>query len=215
MASMVQSEERKPFVLGVTGNIACGKSTIMQMLSDLGAETIDADKVYHRLIEPDRPLWQSLIDHFGADILMPDGEIDRRKLGGVVFRDAAALQELERITHPAIRRAVLERIAESTASVVAIDAIKLIEGGFDQFCDQVWLVTCLPDAQRDRLMRRNGLSEVEADQRIAAQPPLEPKIARADLIIDNSGSLESTTCQVHRAWDHLPPNANGTPCLGG
>jgi dephospho-CoA kinase len=212
---MVQSEERKPFVLGVTGNIACGKSTIMQMLSDLGAETIDADKVYHRLIEPDRPLWQSLIDHFGADILMPDGEIDRRKLGGVVFRDAAALQELERITHPAIRRAVLERIAESTASVVAIDAIKLIEGGFDQFCDQVWLVTCLPDAQRDRLMRRNGLSEVEADQRIAAQPPLEPKIARADLIIDNSGSLESTTCQVHRAWDHLPPNANGTPCSGG
>ncbi|HET8523603.1 MAG TPA: dephospho-CoA kinase, partial [Thermomicrobiales bacterium] len=201
---MVQSEERKPFVLGVTGNIACGKSTIMQMLSDLGAETIDADKVYHRLIEPDRPLWQSLIDHFGADILMPDGEIDRRKLGGVVFRDAAALQELERITHPAIRRAVLERIAESTASVVAIDAIKLIEGGFDQFCDQVWLVTCLPDAQRNRLMRRNGLSEVEADQRIAAQPPLEPKIARADLIIDNSGSLESTTCQVHRAWDHLP-----------
>lgn len=215
MASMVQSEERKPFVLGVTGNIACGKSTIMQMLSDLGAETIDADKVYHRLIEPDRPLWQSLIDHFGADILMPDGEIDRRKLGGVVFRDAAALQELERITHPAIRRAVLERIAESTASVVAIDAIKLIEGGFDQFCDQVWLVTCLPDAQRDRLMRRNGLSEVEADQRIAAQPPLEPKIARADLIIDNSGSLESTTCQVHRAWDRLPPNANGTPCSGG
>jgi dephospho-CoA kinase len=208
---MAQSTKDRPFVLGVTGNIACGKSAVLQMLADLGAEPIDADKVYHELIEPDRPLWRSLIRHFGDDILTQDRQIDRRKLGGLVFGDPAALAELERITHPAIRDAILHRIAESASPVVAIDAVKLIEGGFDQFCDQVWLVTCSPDEQRERLMRRNGLSPAEADQRIAAQPPLEPKIARADLIIDNSGRLESTLAQVSAAWRRLPFHANLSP----
>jgi dephospho-CoA kinase len=205
---MVQFQGHRPFVLGVTGNIACGKSTVMQMLADLGADTIDADKVYHGLIEPDCPLWQALVSHFGDDILTPERAIDRRKLGGVVFSDPAALVELERITHPAIRDAILQRIAGSSSPVVAIDAIKLVEGGFDQFCDQVWLVTCLPDEQRERLMRRNSLSAAEADQRIGAQPPLGPKLARADFVIDNSCSLESTAAQVHQAWQRLPFNAN-------
>jgi dephospho-CoA kinase len=205
---MVQPQEHRPFVLGVTGNIACGKSSVLQMLGDLGAETIDADKVYHELIAPNRPLWKTLVNHFGDDILAPDGAIDRRKLGGIVFSDPAALAELERISHPAIRDAILQRIAQSSSRVVAIDAIKLIEGGFDQFCDEVWLVTCSPDEQRSRLIHRNGLSRAEADLRIAAQPPIEPKIARADLVIDNSGRLESTTAHVHDAWRHLPFNAN-------
>jgi dephospho-CoA kinase len=201
---MTESGKTQPFVLGVTGNIACGKSAVLQMLAELGAETIDADKVYHALIEPDCPLWQSIIHHFGDALLSADRQIDRRKLGALVFSDSAALAELERLTHPAIRVAILHRIAETSAPVVAIDAVKLIESGFDQFCDRVWLVTCTLDEQRTRLMRRNGLTLEEADRRISAQPPLALKIDRADLIIDNSGSLEATTAQVLRAWQHLP-----------
>lgn len=190
----------RPYVIGVTGNIACGKSTVLRALGRLGAETIDADIVYHELIAAGRPLNQALVDAFGPTVRSADGAIDRRALGKIVFSDPAALSNLDRLTHPAVRAAVLDRIAASRAAVVAVDAVKLVESGFAEFCDDVWVVICKPEQQRERLMRRNGLSAEEAARRISAQPALEPKLARANAVIDNSGDEAETVTQVEQRW---------------
>lgn len=194
----------RPFVIGVTGQIACGKSTVLGILAELGATTIDADRVYHELIRPGQPLWQTLRDHFGERIIGADGAIDRRALGSIVFGDPNALTDLERLTHPAIFDAVLDRIDKSTTAVVAIDAVKLVGSAMESLCDRIWLVECDPAAQLDRLMRRNGLSEDEARRRVAAQPALASLRARADLVIDNSGDVASTRAQVEQGWRNLP-----------
>lgn len=197
-------QKNRPFVIGVTGAIATGKSTVLAMLAELGADTIDADRLYHELIAPGTPLNTALADRFGAGIVAPDGTIDRRALGVIVFSDPTALQDLDRITHPAVISAARDRIASSAAAVVAIDAVKLVESGMDALCDRVWVVTCDDASQLARLQARNALSIDEARRRIAAQPPLEPKLARADLVIDNSGDRESTRAQVAVAWARLP-----------
>jgi dephospho-CoA kinase len=190
----------RSFVIGVTGNIACGKSLVMSFLAELGAETIDADKVYHRLIEPHAPLWVAIRERFGPTIVRDDEQIDRAALGRIVFSDPRALADLDALTHPAIVAEIRSKIARSAAKVIAVDAVKLIESGLDQDCDSVWLVVCDPEIATDRLMRRNGHSHADASARVAAQPDIAPKRARADVIIDNSGSREETLRQVHAAW---------------
>jgi dephospho-CoA kinase len=200
---VTEAAARRPFVLGVTGDIACGKSTVLAMLAERGAMTIDADAVYHALIAPGQPLWRALRERYGAEILAPDGGIDRRALGRIVFADPAALADLDALTHPAVVAAVRERIAVADAAVVAVDAVKLVESGLADACDRVWLVTCAPEQQVARLMARNGLSREEAERRVAAQPPLGPKLARADTIIANGGTLGETQAQVEAAWDSL------------
>jgi dephospho-CoA kinase len=190
----------RSFVIGVTGNIACGKSTVLGALAELGAETIDADAVYHELIAPKRPLWQALVACFGDRIVAPDGKIDRRALGAIVFADPARLAELDALTHPAVVAAVRARIAESAARVLAIDAVKLVESGLGADCDQIWLVECEPEQQVARLMARNGLTRDEAARRVAAQPPLDEKRRLSDVVIDNSGTVAATRKQVERAW---------------
>ena len=197
------TERGRPFVIGLTGNIACGKSTVLRLLAGLGAETIDADAVYHELIAPEAPLWRALRDRFGDSIVAPDGSIDRRALGGIVFADPAALADLDALTHPAVVAEIRRRIAMSESAVVAVDAVKLIESGLDATCDRVWIVTCGREQQIARLMARNGWSREEAERRVDAQPPLTPKLARADLVIDNRGAPEETRCQVEPAWDAL------------
>jgi dephospho-CoA kinase len=194
----------RPFVIGVTGNIACGKSTVMGRLQDLGAETIDADRVYHRLIEPGTPLTKSIADRFGRDVLNDDGGIDRAALGRIVFRDPSALADLERITHPAIAAEIANAVSSSAATVLAIDAVKLIEGGLRTLCDRVWLVICDEGTQASRLMARNGLSREDALRRIAAQPPVQPKLRLADAVIDNSGMEDETLKMVDQLWAALP-----------
>lgn len=194
----------RPYVIGVTGSIACGKSTVLRALAALGADAIDADLVYHELIAAGQPLNQALIEAFGAGVRGADGIVDRRALGAIVFSDPTALARLDRLTHPAVRAAVLDRIAASSALVVAVDAVKLVESGFADLCDEIWVVTCEPKQQRERLMRRNGISAEEADRRIAAQPPLEAKLARATAVIDNRGSEADTVAQVERRWRGLP-----------
>lgn len=198
------SPDSGPFLLGVTGNIACGKSTVTRMLSELGAEAIDADTVYHELIVPDAPLWQALVARFGDRILAPDRQIDRRALGAIVFADPAALADLDALTHPVVLAEIDRRVAASEAKVVVIDAVKLIESGHADGCDQVWLVTCDPEQQIERLVHRNGLSQAEAQRRVAAQPELAAKLARADTVIDNSDCVEATRAQVEAAWRVLP-----------
>jgi dephospho-CoA kinase len=190
----------RPFVIGVTGNIACGKSLVMSCLAELGAETIDADRVYHRLIEPHAPLWFAVRERFGRAVVRDDQQIDRAALGRIVFSDPRALADLDALTHPAIVAEIRSMIARSTADVIAVDAVKLIESGLDQDCDAVWLVICDPRIAIERLMRRNGLSHDDASARVAAQPSLAPKRARADVIIDNSGSREEARLQVQSAW---------------
>ena len=196
-----------PFVIGVTGNIACGKSLILSYLAELGAETIDADKVYHRLIEPQMPLWRALCDRFGPEIFRADGTIDRPALGKIVFSDPSALADLDALTHPAVVAEIRTMISRSAAPVVAVDAVKLTESGLDRDCDAVWLVSCEPDVAIERLMARNGLTHADAAARVAAQPDITAKRARADTIIDNSGGRESTREQVISAWSALRLNS--------
>lgn len=195
---------RRPYVIGVTGNIACGKSLVLDTLAKLGAETIDADRVAHEVMAPGTPTAERVIAAFGEEIRGPDGGINRRALGAIVFRDPDKLALLDSLAHPPTVAAIRERVAASTAAVVAIDAIKLFEAGVAEDCDEVWVVTCTPEQQVERLMRRNGFDREEALRRIQAQPPQEEKVRRADRVIDNSGTVENTVAQVKAAWDALP-----------
>jgi dephospho-CoA kinase len=205
MATLPGVERRAdtPYLIGVTGNIACGKSAVLARLAEHGAETIDADRVVHALMEPGEVVWSAVREAFGAGVIAPDGRIDRRALGAIVFADPAQLARLEGLTHPAVRARILAQIADAGrrgVKVVAIDAIKLYEGGLAESCDETWAVTCDPAQQLARLMARNGFDEAEARRRIAAQPPQAEKVARADLTIDNSGTLDATRAQVDAAW---------------
>ena len=188
-------------LIGLTGNIACGKSTVLRQLSALGAYTIDADMRVHEILMRGAEAYSPVVEAFGQSILGEDGEIDRRALGRIVFADPEALRKLESITHPIVRNVIEQEIEASGAGVVVLDAIKLIESGWADRCDQVWVVTCEPRQQLERLMRTRGYTRDEAQMRIESQPPQEDKIARADLVIDNSRSLEDTRRQVREAWE--------------
>lgn len=182
------------------------------MLRELGATVIDSDLVYRELVGPGQPLLATLVERFGPDIIAADGTLNRPALGAIVFSDPLALADLDRLTHPAVIAEVDRRVAAISSGVVVLDAVKLIESGHADRCDAVWVVTTSPDEQVTRLMKRNTLSAVEARRRVAAQPPLEEKLARADVVIDNSGTIEQTREQVERAWQNLPLSAtNATP----
>lgn len=188
------------FTLGVTGNIASGKSTVTGMLAELGATVIDSDLVYRELVGVGTPLLARLAERFGDAIVADDGSLDRGALGAIVFSDPRALADLDRITHPTVIAEVDRRVASIADGVVVLDAVKLIESGHADRCDAVWVVVTDPDEQVTRLMKRNSLSAEEARRRVAAQPPIEAKLARADLVIENSGSRDETRKQVERAW---------------
>jgi dephospho-CoA kinase len=191
------------YVIGLTGNIATGKSTVLRMLQRLGARAIDADALVHELMEKGTPVWQAVVQEFGQSILGSDGSINRKKLGSVVFADEAALRRLEALVHPAVIARTEELIESSQEPVVVIEAIKLIEAGVDKTCDALWVVTCSKEQQLARLVKQRGLTEEEARQRIEAQPPQEAKLALADVVIDNSGSPDETWRQVEREWDRV------------
>lgn len=191
------------FVLGVTGNIASGKSTVVRRLVEHGAIGIDADIVYRELVGPGQPLLQRLVEQFGEGIVAADGSLDRAALGRIVFSDPEKLRELDELTHPAVIAEIDRRVDAITSGVVVIDAVKLIESGHADHCDQVWVVTIDTEVQMTRLMERNRLPAEEARRRIEAQPPMAPKLARADRVIDNSGTLEETMAQVDAGWREI------------
>lgn len=190
----------RPWLIGVTGNIACGKSTVMERLAELGATVIDGDAIYREMTGPDSALVRTLAREFGQQIVAADGSLDRPALAGIVFSDPDALRRLDRLTHPPIVAEVLRRTALAPTPVVATEGIKLIESGLGDRCDEVWVVTCDLDQQRARLMRRNGLTRTEADRRIASQSPAREKIARADVVLANDGAVDDLREQVDRAW---------------
>ncbi len=194
-----------PSILGLTGNIACGKTTVGQMLLELGAAAyVDADAVVHGLYLPGKPLVARLVEAFGRGILDGDGGVDRKKLGEIVFGDREKLRKLESIVHPAVQEALIEQLRLMPIDGVGVlDAIKLVESGYAPLCHAVWLVECRPETQLRRLMRTRGLTEAEAVARLAAQPPMEPKRAAATEIIVNEGSLDDLRRQVSAAWERF------------
>lgn len=197
------------YVIGLTGDIATGKSTVARLLHELGAEVIDADRVVHALMEPGSAVWDAIRCTFGPQVIRSDGTIDRRKLGSIVFGDLRALLELEAIVHPAVRATLQERLEQmpwrpEPPRVVVIEAIKLVEGGLVGLCDALWVVVAPREVQIERLMRARKLTAEEAAERIGAQPPLESKLAMADVVIVNDGSLEHLRRQVRRAWAEIP-----------
>lgn len=200
------------YLIGLTGNIGCGKSTVVGMLAARGAQIIDADTVTRQVMEVGQPAYQRIAEVFGEKILQrPNGPIDRPALGRIVFGDQAALKTLESIVHPATRETILDWLRQRDATaetgqrrdVAVVDAIKLLEAGYPAFCDAVWVVACDETEQIRRLVELRGMSEADARQRIAAQPPQSAKIAVADVVIDNSGSLDATERQVAAAWERI------------
>jgi dephospho-CoA kinase len=202
------------FLLGLTGNIACGKSTVGRLLQErYTADYIDADALIHALYAPGTPETQAIAERFGPDLLTENGTIDRRRLGDRVFGDAAALRELEQILNPGVRRAIETRIADSAAAVVVLDAIRLIEAGLAARCDAVWVVICNPDDQARRLQASRGFSAEQAALRIAAQTSQDEKTRHATVVIHNDGTLRDLEEAVEQAWQVsvAPQGAQSSP----
>jgi len=197
------------YLIGLTGNIGTGKSTVAAMLACMGARVIDADRVAHTVMRAGTAVHARIVAAFGEAVLAPDGDLDRRRLGALVFADADALARLEEIVHPATRAEINRLVRESEARVVVVEAIKLIEAGMAEDCYSVWVVTSTRQQQLERIDVARGLSHAEAELRVSAQPTPEAKIARADVLIDNSGSLERTWAQVQAAWERIPAWAGG------
>lgn len=193
------------YVIGLTGNIATGKSVVRKMLEHLGAYGIDADALGHRAIARDAPGYKPVIDTFGKWILGSDGQIDRTKLAKVVFADPDALVQLEAIVHPLVRQAVDILIRRSTQKVIVVEAIKLLEGPLRQACDTIWVTYAQKPTQISRLTQKRGLSTAVAHQRVNSQPPQEEKVSAANTVIQNESSFEDTWQQVTTAWKILFP----------
>jgi dephospho-CoA kinase len=188
------------YLIGLTGNIATGKSTVANMLRELGATVIDADALTHELQRQGTDTYAAIVATFGTGILNAAGEIDRRALGSIVFADAEKLKQLEAIMHPAIAFESQRRIIEAPTPIIVYEAIKLIEAGRAGMCDALWVVTAKYEVQLDRLMRDRNLSEAEARTRIEAQPLQTEKIKFATVVIDNNGLLEETRQRVETAF---------------
>jgi dephospho-CoA kinase len=189
------------FLLGLTGNIACGKSTVGQLLADRhGADYVDADRIVHTLYLAGTPETRAIAVRFGSDLLRDDGTIDRRLLGDRVLGDAGALRDLENLLQPGIRSAIESRLASSQADVVVLDAIRLIEAGLVERCQAVWVVTCERAAQIERLMASRSMTEAQATLRVDSQRPIEEKLRFATDVIENRGSLDDLSAQVDAAW---------------
>jgi dephospho-CoA kinase len=198
-------------VIGLTGNIATGKSVVRRMLEHLGAYTIDADTLSHRAIAKGAPGYQPVVDAFGTFILDASGEIDRVKLGRLAFKDPDVLKDLEAIVHPLVEHAVDLMIKRANQHVIVIEAIKLLEGNLVSECDTVWTTYAPELVQKARLMQKRGMTEEEAIQRIQGQPPQEVKLAAANVVIQNAGSFENTWKQVVAGWKVISPIGDTSP----
>ncbi len=194
-----------PRILGITGNIACGKTAVGQMLLDMGAERyIDADAVVHRLYLSGQPIAVQVAAAFGLGVLAPDGNVDRSALGAIVFHDPEAMRLLESIVHPAVGQAIAQELASvSPTGVAIIDAVKLLEGGSGALCQSKWMVVCPEEQELARLMARSRVSREEALARLRAQPPVADRLSLVDEVIDNGGSLEETRRQVEAAFERF------------
>lgn len=203
----------RPVVIGLVGPIASGKSTVAAMLRRRGVQVIDADRVYRSLLTPGSHLSHQIIDHFGPAVTRGNGEIDRSALAEVVFRNPAALEELERITHPSVVQMIRQEIEQSPDPVIAVEAVKLVQAGLLQDVNALWHVIADPGVRTRRLVARSGLDWDEAQNRVRAiADPLPPDI-RPDAVIDTTAGIESTERAVDYALNsvvaRLPAHQGG------
>lgn len=188
-------------LIGLTGNIATGKSAVRSMLVQLGAIAIDADEVARAVVQPGQPSLREIARTFGPDVLHSDGSLNRRALAEIVFHNPQKLRALEDITHPAVRVEIAQRLAAlAPGCIVVLEAIKLLESGWRTHCEEIWTTTCAPAVQLQRLMASRGMSEAEAHMRIDAQPPQAKKVDAADVIIDSNRPLAEMQAQVEQEW---------------
>lgn len=194
-------------VIGVTGGVGTGKSTVAGMFRRLGAVVLDADALVHAAMAPRHPAWRRIVRAFGKGILNADRTINRRRLAALVFADAQHRRQLERILHPQVLRDLAQRVRtlrrQGSARAVVLDVPLLLEVGAQRVVDAVVVVTATADVQRRRLQRKFGWSAAEIRARIKAQWKLSAKVALADEVIDNSDGVETTRRQVERIWKHL------------
>ncbi|WP_371361403.1 Dephospho-CoA kinase [Sporomusa rhizae] len=193
-------------LIGLTGGIASGKSTVSKMLTQLGAFIVDADKISREVVMPGKPVWQKIVDRFGTTIANQQGEIDRKQLGKIIFSDSKAKADLEKITHPYIEESANLAIADAEKrgyDTIVLDAPLLIEVGWHTKVDVVWVVFVDEQTQRNRLMARDNISCEDAAVRINAQLALRQKLRYADVVIDNTENIEKTHQQVIQAWQKL------------
>jgi dephospho-CoA kinase len=194
-------------LLGVTGGIASGKTTVARMLEELGAPIIDFDLLSRIVVEPGKPAWQDIVSFFGEQVLLPDQTLDRKKLSEIVFRDMEKRKKLEGFTHPRIHgefvRLVKEHTAGNPAAIIQVVIPLLIEANLQSLFHKLLLIYIPQESQIQRVMERDGISRKMAQSILAAQLPIDEKRAYADYIIDNSGSLEETKKQVQEVWQEL------------
>jgi len=202
--------------IGLTGGVACGKSTVAKMFADLGAQVVDADSIAHDLYRPGQDVYQELVKRFGREIVKPNGEIDRAKLAAAAF-DGGRVEELNKIVHPAVIRQqdrwIRELAARDPHAVAVVEAALIFEAGVKDHFDKIMVVSCKPAQKVTRFAERTGRNEADAradvDRRTKAQIPDDEKARRADFVIDNSGSVEETRHQVERIYAELKVLASG------
>ncbi len=194
---------QKPFVIGLTGNIASGKSVIRNYLANFGACTIDADLTAQDSYLPGTPAYHAILDHFGEDLCLADGQINRSKLGRIVFSDPAQMRLLEEIVHPYVNQAIAEQVERCSRPILVVEAIKLLESQVVTQCDQIWTAAADKQVRFERLVENRGHSESLAWSKINSQPPQEEKIARSDSVIWTDGTFEETFQQTIAAISKL------------
>jgi dephospho-CoA kinase len=196
-------------LVGLTGGIGSGKSTVARMLEERGAVVFDADLLAREAVEPGTPGHTAVIERFGADVLAPGGELDREALASIVFADPSARRDLEQIVHPEVRRLFAEgsEAYHDTERIVVFSAPLLVESGMHTAFEILVVVSATVATQIERLMRQRGMSEAAIRARIDAQAPLEDKAAVADFLVDNGGTLAELESQVERLWHDLSARA--------
>ena len=191
-------------VLGLTGGIGTGKSEVTRALAGLGASVIDADRVGHEAYRPHQGIWQEVVQAFGEEILSPDGEVDRKALGAIVFSQPDARAKLNGIMHPWMAKEIERRIdqmRQDGVEVVVLEAALLIEAGWQGLVDELWVTTADEEEAVTRVSLRSGLSEEQVRGRMATQMPVAEKIRQADVVIDNSGNLGGLQRRVAQEWN--------------
>lgn len=195
-------------IIGLTGGIASGKSTVSRILQELGAQIIDTDQLARQVVAPGQPAYREIVATFGRQILQADGSLNRRALGRIVFNDAAARERLNAIIHPRIRELAAKQIEawrqKDPEAVIVIEAPLLLEAGMDAQVDVIWVVTAPQALRLERIRRRDKLSREEAESRLRSQKAGEAeRLKRATVVIDNSGDLQATRAAVLAAWQDL------------
>lgn len=201
------------YVIGLTGGIGSGKSTVAAILEEQGAVVLNADLVGHEVYLPGRPAWQEIVDAFGRNVLAPDGTIDRKKLGAAVFSDPRALKRLNRIVHPRMKGMMREKLAEldrGGVEVAVLEAALLFDAGWDDLADEVWVTVAPPEVAAQRAAQRSGVPVEHVLERIKAQMSNEERLRRSHVVIDTSGDLNATERQTVQEWQRLKQRL-GTP----